>query len=231
MKSTLGNLDKGNNEKILKKIFIKFGEFMNKIFKNQKLDEILDLKSDVTNKSKKKKKSKRKQTLDEYPSTVSVFDFHKPNTTLSSSPTNTANSAISYNPTTNKQYLGKDDYIEIIEIEDEETVDTHDLDQNHPFVQHSNFVNGCNQRNYRYDSDDTTTQEDSGNLCEVGLKNKFDYNYIHSNPTNILKTMGIIPFAQSKILDSFNFGSCGNGAMNTLDSFLNNSKINNIPFN
>lgn len=84
MKNTLGNLEKVNNEIILKKIFLKFGEFMNKIFKNQKLDEILDLKNDITvNKSKKKKKSKRKQVDDndeDHHALVSVFDFYKPNT-------------------------------------------------------------------------------------------------------------------------------------------------------
>lgn len=83
MKNALGNLEKKNTECILKKIFIKFGEFMNKIFKNQKLDEILDLKSDINNtsKTKKKKKSKRKTTDDLLVSNdkqVSVFDFHKP---------------------------------------------------------------------------------------------------------------------------------------------------------
>lgn len=62
---------------------------MNKIFKNQKLDEILDLKSDINNtsKTKKKKKSKRKTTDDlTVPSQVSVFDFHKPSHELPSTP-------------------------------------------------------------------------------------------------------------------------------------------------
>jgi len=88
MKNALGNLDKKNTECILKKIFIKFGEFMNKIFKNQKLDEILDLKSDINNtsKTKKKKKSKRKTTDDLSTPTgqVAVFDFHKPKHEVSS---------------------------------------------------------------------------------------------------------------------------------------------------
>jgi hypothetical protein len=98
MKNTLGNLEKVNNEIILKKIFLKFGEFMNKIFKNQKLDEILDLKNDITvNKSKKKKKNKRKlvDDNDDHHALVSVFDFYKPNTYSSSS----ASLAVTPSPT------------------------------------------------------------------------------------------------------------------------------------
>jgi len=52
---------------------------MNKIFKNQKLDEILYLKSDINITKTKKKKKKRKLTDDSMNEKINVFDFHKPN--------------------------------------------------------------------------------------------------------------------------------------------------------
>jgi len=160
MKNALGNLEKKNTECILKKIFIKFGEFMNKIFKNQKLDEILDLKSDINNtsKTKKKKKSKRKTTDDLTVSTgqVSVFDFHKPNqNSLTSCASNLTLFNTQYIPSIpTKQYRGKDDYIEIISLEDE----PYDMST----LKTSPHILNCNFISKERDDSEETTQEDSG---------------------------------------------------------------------